>query len=51
MKVLYSTQSVVEYDGQHYYDNQIQATYKRYLILGDEITVLGYKKTGREAQK
>lgn len=44
MKVLYSTQSVVEYDGQHYYSNPVQATYKRYLILGDEITVFGYKK-------
>lgn len=40
MKVLYSTQSVVEFDGCHYYNNAIKATYPRYFVLGDEITVL-----------
>ena len=44
MKVLYSTQSVVEYDGQHYYSNPVQATYKRYLMLGEDITVFSYLK-------
>lgn len=44
MKILYSTQSVVEYDGQHYYSNSVQATYKRYLALGEDITVLSYMK-------
>ena len=48
MKVLYSTQSVVEYDGQHYYSNPVQATYKRYLTLGEDITVISYlKKTDK----
>ena len=48
MKVLYSTQSVVEYDGQHYYSNPVQATYKRYLALGEDITVFSYlKKTDK----
>ena len=40
MKVLYSTQSVIEYDGKHYYNNAVKATYPRYLTLGNEITVL-----------
>lgn len=44
MKVLYSTQSVVEYDGRHYYSNPVQATYRRYLTLGEDITVFSYKK-------
>jgi len=44
MKVLFSTQSIVEYDGVHYYSNPIQATYKRYLTLGDRITVLCHVK-------
>ena len=44
MKVLYSTQSIVEYDGVHYYSNPIQATYKRYLTLGNRITVLCHAK-------
>lgn len=48
MRVLYSTQSVVEFDGQHYYSNPVQATYKRYLTLGDDITVFSYlKKTDK----
>ena len=45
MKVLYSTQSVVEYDGCHYYNNAVNATYPRYLALGDEVTVLTHMKT------
>lgn len=44
MKVLYSTQSVVEFDGQHFYSNPVKATYPRYLPLGDEITVLCHGK-------
>ncbi len=48
MKVLYSTQSIVEYDGHHYYSNPVQATYKRYLTLGDEITVFCYQKNVSE---
>lgn len=49
MKVLYSTQSVVEYDGLHYYSSPIQAMYKRYLPLGNEITVFGYLKEVKES--
>lgn len=48
MKVLYSTQSVVEYDGQHYYSNPVQATYKRYLTLGENINVFCYLKNTRQ---
>ena len=45
MKVLYSTQSVVEFDGHHFYSNAINATYPRYLTLGEKLTVLcHYKK-------
>lgn len=44
MKVLYSTQSVVEYDGHHYYSNPVQATYKRYMTLGKDITVFCHQK-------
>ena len=48
MTVLYSTQSVVEYDGQHYYSNPVQATYKRYLALGEDMIVFSYlKKTDK----
>jgi glycosyltransferase involved in cell wall biosynthesis len=50
MKVLYSTQSVVEYDGQHFYSNPVQATYKRYLTLGKEITVFCYFKNVVQAK-
>ena len=44
MKVLYSTQGVVEFDGQRYYSNPVQATYKRYLTLGEDIIVFSYLK-------
>ena len=44
MKVLYSTPSVVEYDGRHYYSSPVQVTFKRYLTLGEEVTVLSYIK-------
>jgi len=50
MRVLYSTQSVVEYDGQHYYSNAVKATYPRYLLLGDEVTVLCHLKQVKEPQ-
>lgn len=49
MKVLYSTQSTVEFDGKHYYSNPIQAAYKKYLVLGDEITVLCHEKMVRDS--
>ena len=44
MKVLYSTPSVVEYDGRHYYSSPVQVTFKRYLTLGEDVTVLSYIK-------
>lgn len=50
MKVLYATMSVVEDDGYNFYSNPIQATYKRYLSKGDEITVLCYKKSVKKAK-
>lgn len=50
MKVLYSTMSVVEYDGHNYYSNPIQATYPRYLALGEDITVMCYQKKVEKAK-
>lgn len=44
MKVLYSTQSVVLYDGTHYASNPIKLMYPRYLPLGEDIVVLSYMK-------
>ena len=51
MKVLYSTMSVVEYDGSHYYNNPIKATYPRYLPLGDDITVICFLKNTKQAKQ
>ena len=44
MNIIFSTQSVVEYDGNSYYSNAVQATYRRYLCLGDKITIICFKK-------
>lgn len=44
MKVLYSTQSPAEYDGRFFYHNGAQTNYKRYLSLGDEMTILLERK-------
>lgn len=44
MKVLYSTQSVVRYDGTHYSSTPIKSMYPRYLPLGEDIVVLSYMK-------
>lgn len=44
MKVLYSTGTVVQFDGKHYYNNAIQSTYRRYLVLGDEVNVICHMK-------
>lgn len=44
MKVLFATQSTIQYDGRYYYSNPIQAEYKRYLVLGSDITVFCYMK-------
>lgn len=44
MKVLYSTQGSAEYDGKHYYHNGAQTNYKRYLPLGEDMTILLTKK-------
>ena len=46
MKVLYSTGTVVQFDGNHYYNNAIQSTYRRYLVLGDEVNVICHMKKG-----
>lgn len=44
VRILFSTQSVVEYDGKHYYSNPVLAAYRRYKVLGDEIVVLCFEK-------
>lgn len=44
MKVIYSSQTTVEFDGDYYYSNAIRSTYGRYLTLGNEITVICYVK-------
>lgn len=44
MKVLYSTQAVVQFDGKHYYSNAVQSTYPRYKVLGDHLVCLAYIK-------
>lgn len=44
MKVLYSTQSVVKYDGIHYSSSPIKSMYPRYLPLGEDMVVLCYMK-------
>ena len=44
MKVLYSSQAVVEYDGKHYYNNAIQSSYKRYVRQGDDLTIVCHLK-------
>mgnify|MGYP002623266671 CR=1 FL=1 len=40
MKVLYSTQGSAEFDGKCYYHNGAQTNYKRYLPLGEDMTIL-----------
>lgn len=44
MKVLYSTQSPAEYDGNYYYHTGAQTNYKRYLPLGEDMTILLERK-------
>ena len=44
MKVLYSSQTTVQFDGKCYYSNAIRSTYERYLTLGDQIIVLCHTK-------
>ena len=44
MKVLYSTQAVVQFDGKYYYSNAVQSTYPRYKVLGDHLVCLAYIK-------
>ena len=44
MKVLFSAMNTIEYDGQYYYNNAIPDMYRRYLILGDDITLLCHAK-------
>lgn len=49
MKVLFSTQSTVQFDGTNYYSNPIQAEYKRYLELSNDITVFCHLKEVKKA--
>lgn len=49
MKLLFSTQSTVQFDGKDYYSNPIQAEYKRYLELSNDITVFCHVKRVEKA--
>lgn len=44
MKVIYSTQSTVECCNGSYYNNSVNSTYKRYLVLGEDMTVICHSK-------
>lgn len=44
MRILYSTQESVEYDGCHYYGSPIVVAYKRYIVLGDSMSVICHCK-------
>ena len=44
MRVIYSTQAVIQFDGVHYYSNAVQSTYQRYKVLGDTIVCLAQIK-------
>lgn len=44
MKVIYSTQAVVQFDGKHYYSNAVQSTYKRYKVFNGRILCICYMK-------
>ena len=50
MKVLISTQSTIEYDGQHYYGNSVNAAWKRYNSFGD-ITIICHVKNVKNASE
>ena len=40
MKVLFSAMNTIEYDGRDYFSNAIPDMYRRYLTLGEDITLL-----------
>ncbi len=42
-------QSTVQYDGTYYYSNPIQSEYKRYLVLGNDITIFCHLKKVKKA--
>lgn len=44
MKLLISTQSTIEYDGNHYYGNSVKAVFNRYKYLSDDITFICHVK-------
>lgn len=44
MRVIYSTQAVVQFDGNHFYSNAVQSTYPRYKALGDHLVCLAHIK-------
>ena len=50
MKLLISTQSTIEYDGQHYYGNSVNAAWKRYNGFGD-ITIICHVKIVKKASQ
>lgn len=44
MKILISTQSTVQFDGQFYYGNSVRAMWNRYHNFGDECRLICHKK-------
>lgn len=44
MKLLISTQSTIEYDGNKYYGNSVKAVFNRYKYLSDDITFICHVK-------
>lgn len=44
MKLLISTQSTVQFDGENYYGNSVRAMWNRYRKFGDECTLICHKK-------
>ncbi len=50
MKVLFSSQATIEYDGKDYYSNAIPDTYTRYQVLGKDITLLCHARKVEKAK-
>ncbi len=44
MRVLFSTMNTIEFDGKYYYSNAIPDMYRRYQVLGKDITLLCHAK-------
>lgn len=42
MRILFSSQATVQYDGKHYYSSMLNVFYRRYLKDGDELYILAH---------